>query len=81
MGWLARRASEAALTMPSGARLLWCKNPMCRVGYAVSGALPDTCPCCHQQCGWTTDAPVPEEPYRLNPQDEKILKTLRILAD
>ena len=77
MGRLAGGASEAALTMPTSG-LIWCKNPMCRVGYAVLGALPDTCPYCHQQCGWTTDAPVPEEPYRLNAQDEKILKTLRI---
>ena len=67
--------------MSSGARLLWCKNPMCRVGYAVCGELPTTCPFCHQQCGWTTDAPVPEAPYRLDAQDEKILKTLRILVD
>ena len=54
---------------------------MCRVGYAVLGELPAACPFCHQQCGWTTDAPVPEAPYRLDAQDEKILKTLRILAD
>jgi hypothetical protein len=62
------------------ARLIWCRHPGCQIGYATTEHVPDTCPACGQPAHWTTDPPIPLEPYTLTLFDRGMLKSLRISA-
>lgn len=66
------------------ATILYCTRRDCRAGYASLGEVPRICPACQQDTRWTTVAPIadhPNTPFRVNINDRRFLRSLRISSE
>lgn len=62
--------------------IIYCKR--CGDGYGSVGERPKMCPSCLQKADWTETpptSPTPKRPFKLNVNDRRFLRSIRISAD